>query len=103
EPNSIYKKTLIERGYISSDKDAALLSHMNIGSILEQNYTPVKPNQTLGELVEVITHSNRNLFPVIDDESKLLGVVALDEIREVIFKHELYDQKYVKDLMVIPS
>ena len=41
--------------------------------------------------------------PIIDDKGVFIGVVTLEEIREIMFKPELYDTTYVKDLMFVPD
>jgi CIC family chloride channel protein len=58
---------------------------------------------TLGELVKIISQSKRNIFPVVDTETKvLLGVVLLDEVRNIMFRPELYQRFNVRKLMISP-
>ncbi len=104
ENYSIYTKKLAQRGeLITHHKDKALLSLMKIHSLIESNFSTVNPEQTLGDLVKVISKSNRNVFPVIDEQNNYCGVVVLDDIRHIIFRHELYENTYVKDLMFMPG
>ena len=62
----------------------------------------MKPDDKLKKLVKVVSKSKRNIFPVITEEQNLLGVVTLDNIREIMFQHEMYENTLVEDLMVIP-
>ena len=62
----------------------------------------VKPSDSLRRLVKVIATSKRNIFPVVDEFNILEGVVYLDDVREIMFKQELYDSTFVRDLMTIP-
>lgn len=103
EPNSIYTKTLIERGYIILDKDTALLSELSINSVVENDFSTLNPRQTLRELVATVSASKRNLFPVVDKHNKLVGIITMDDIREVMFKQNLYDKLRVNELMSIPK
>jgi chloride channel protein, CIC family len=103
ESNSIYTKTLIERGFLSKDKDTALLSDLNIGNIIETDFSILYPKQTLGELVTILSKSTRNIFPVVNTKNRLLGIVTIDDIREIMFKHDLYNKTLVDDLMVKPK
>lgn len=103
EPNSIYTKTLIERGYIILDKDTALLSELSINSVVENDFSTLNPRQTLRELVATVSSSKRNLFPVVDKHNKLVGIITMDDIREVMFKQNLYDKIRVNELMSIPK
>lgn len=102
EKYSIYTKNLIERGFITFDKDKDLLSRVDIRSIIQTDFTHLSPNQTLGELVGIITKSKRNIFVVLDDQKHLLGIITLDDIREIMFNHNEYNRVKVKKLMSIP-
>jgi CIC family chloride channel protein len=76
---------------------------MEIGRVIEKNLTPVDVDSTLGDLVKVITKSKRNIFPVIDKQFHLMGIIMLDDVREVMFQKEKYNELFVKDLMTLPS
>lgn len=103
EKHSIYHVQLAKRGdLITHDKDKAVLTRMNWREEIETDLLKVKPTDTLGNLVEIIAKSKRNLFPVVDEYNILEGVVSLDDVREIMFQHKLYDTTFVKDLMTIP-
>ncbi len=103
EPHSIYTKRLAKRGeLITHNKDAAVLTLMNWKAEIEKDLLCVHPEDTLGDLVKTISKSKRNIFPVVDDENTLVGVVLLDNIREIIFNREMYDSTYINELMVVP-
>ncbi|MEI6695433.1 MAG: chloride channel protein [Bacteroidota bacterium] len=103
EPHSIYTKRLAERGeLITHDKDKALLTLMKIDKLIETNFHAVNPEADLGDLVHIISRSNRNVFPVIDQDNNFKGVVVLDDIRHLIFDRDIYHKTFVKDLMIIP-
>lgn len=102
EPYSMDIKRLAKRGHVfTSDKDRNILTSLRISKLIESDFQIVSPEATLGELVEIVTHSKRNIFPVVEEEM-LVGVIVLDNIREVMFKHEMYDKVYVKELMRKP-
>ncbi len=104
EPHSIYTKRLAVRGeLITHDKDKAALSRLHINRLIENNFLPVGPDDTLGELVKIIARSERNVFPVIDSDNNFLGVVFINEIRNIMFNHELYETTYVRNLMFMPE
>lgn len=103
EPYSVYTKRLARKGiWAEQEKDRAILSKMNTEELIERDFTAVGPNDTLGHLVMIISKSRRNLFPVLDVNDFLVGIVLLDDIRHVIFKKEKYDTILVKDLMQRP-
>jgi chloride channel protein, CIC family len=103
EKHSIYHIQLAKKGdLITHDKDKAVLTRMNWKKEIETDLLMVKPSDTLGDLVKVIARSKRNLFPVVDQYNILEGVVLLDDVREIMFRHELYNTTFVRDLMTIP-
>jgi CIC family chloride channel protein len=103
EKHSIYHVQLAKSGdLITHDKDKAVLTRMNWKNEIETDLLKVNPTDTLGNLVKVIARSRRNIFPVVDDYNILEGVVSLDDVREIMFRQELYETTFVKDLMTIP-
>jgi chloride channel protein, CIC family len=103
QPHSLYTRKLAERGeLITHHKDKAVLTLLKVENVVETNFSVVFPDRTLGELVKIIAKSNRNIFPVTDKEGFFLGIVPLDEIREIMFDRERYDKLRVRDLMIIP-
>ncbi|MBS0001178.1 MAG: chloride channel protein [Cyclobacteriaceae bacterium] len=104
EKNSVYTHQLAKRGELfTHDKDKVVLSLMNVKEMLETKFSTVTPDTTLGELVKVIQDSKRNVFPVIDEENNLHGIIHLNNIRHVIFKPELYENTRVSNLMYFPE
>jgi len=100
EPHSMEGKKLSRLLKVSvDDRDKYLLSKLNLTELLETNFSAVRPDDTLRLLVRVISVSKRNTFPVVDN-GKLVGVVHLDNIRELIFNTKIYDTSFVKELMI---
>jgi chloride channel protein, CIC family len=103
ERHSIYHVQLARKGeLITHDKDKAVLTQMDWKKEVETDLIKVKPGDTLGDLVKVISQSKRNIFPVVDEYNILEGVVSLDEVREIMFNPELYNSVIIRDLMTIP-
>lgn len=100
EPLSMDSRRLsaMLRGSIDT-RDKFLLSKIEVGELIETNFSTVKPDDDLDALIKVIAQSSRNIFPVIDDEKKLIGIVHLDKIRSVVFDAEARKEKKVRDLM----
>lgn len=100
ERHSIYARKLAEKGdLLTHDKDASAWHLLDMSSLIETNFVIVRSGNTLRDLVEVIQTSRRNVFPVLSDDDKFLGVVVLDDVRKIIFRPELYDTVVVDDLM----
>ncbi len=104
EPHSIYTKRLAEKGELRThDKDKTVLGMMRISSLIESNFKTIHLEASLGELVKVIAQSERNVFPVINKEGLFEGVVFINDIREIMFNHEMYDTTFIRDLMYMPD
>lgn len=100
-PHSVYTMQLAERGeLITHHKDKAVLTLMKLQDEIETDFEPVSPEMTLGDLAKVVSRTKRNLFPVVDDQHHFIGVVQLDDIREIMFNQEMYSITFVHDLMI---
>ena len=76
---------------------------MKMDNVIETDLQVLSPEMTLGELVKVISKSRRNIFPVVEsDTGRLQGVVLLDEVRNIMFRPELYNRFTVRKLMISP-
>lgn len=100
ERHSIYARKLAERGdLLTHDKDASAWHLLNMQSLIETNFVVVRSGDKLLDLVDAIQNSKRNLFPVLGDDDKFLGVIVLDDVRKIIFRSELYETVTVDELM----
>ena len=89
DPDSIYTKHLRQKGeLLTHDKDQSVLVFLKLDELMETDFTEIKVNNTLGDIVELISSSHRNIFPVVDDKEHLLGIVQLDDLREDMFKFD---------------
>ena len=101
EPHSIYSMRLAKKGkLITHHKDKAVLTLLKIDSVLETDFVVVRPDMTLGDVVNAITQSSRSIFPVVDQDGMLLGLVLVDDIRNIMFRPELYERLKVSKFMV---
>jgi CIC family chloride channel protein len=102
EPHSLYTMRLAERGeLITHHKDKAILTLLEMDKVIESDFITLLPTDKLSDLVNAISQSKRNMFPVIKD-GMLVGIVLLDDIRHIMFNTDMYDSVYVRDLMLLP-
>ena len=100
EPHSIYSMRLAKKGeLLTHHKDKAVLTLMKVENVVETDFVTVHPDMDLGEMVKAISQSHRNVFPVTDREGVLLGIVLLDDIRNIMFRQELYHRFRVERFM----
>lgn len=104
ETHSVYTIQLARRKELMThDKDQNVLSLMRVTKLIEKDFNTVNSDATLGDLVKVIAKAHRNIFIVIDEENNFEGIVKLDDIREIMFQPEKYDEVFVRDLMIVPE
>ncbi len=103
-PHSIYTRKLAQKGnLITHNKDRSVLNLMKVDKLIETNFITVSPDDSLRKLIDTISKSNRNIFPVVDKENNFISIVFLDHIKHIIFKQEFYDSMFVKDLSFVPQ
>ncbi len=101
--NSIVTSQLAKKGaLITHNKDQAVLTMLKLKSVIETDFMPIDITSNLGDLVKVVSKAKRNLFPVLDCEGFLQGVILLDDIREIMFNQSLYEKHLVRNLMTSP-
>ncbi|MDR5591559.1 chloride channel protein [Christiangramia sp. SM2212] len=101
EPHSVYTMELAQRGdLLTHDKDQTVLTLMNISQVVEKNFIPLEIDMNLGDVIhQGVVKSSRNIFPVIDEDRKFMGIILLDDIRSIMFNEKLYDEVKVQDIM----
>ncbi|MCE3225516.1 MAG: chloride channel protein [Bacteroidetes bacterium] len=103
-PDSADVRKLKKRGtVISEDKDTSILGQIEIESLIEKDFHTIYPDEKLRSIVEKIKDSRRNIFPVVNKNNKLLGIITLDNIKQEMFNQELYDNVIAKELMEKPE
>jgi len=100
EKYSIYTKRIAASGeLLTHDSDQAVLTLLKTETLLEKNFVPIRIDATLGELVDVVARSERNLFPVLDSRGRFQGFVSLADIRRDMFQSDLYEKRHVYNYM----
>ncbi len=100
EKQSVYTKKLAKKGdLITHNKDRSAFLQMNMKKLIENNFVPINESDMLGDMIKAIEISARNIFPVLDKDKKLAGVVVMDDVRPIMFKTEYYQTCKVKDIM----
>lgn len=104
EKHSVYTHQLARRKeLITHHKDNAIISMMEVSKLIETDFKTVSPKGNLGDLVKVIEKAHRNLFPVVNEDGTLEGMVKLDDVRHLIFKPAKYDLIQIDDIMYMPE
>ena len=100
EKYSIYTKRIANTGeLLTHDSDQAVLTLLKTSELVETDFSPIRIDATLGELVDVVASSKRNIFPVVDGKGRFQGYVSLEDIRKDMFRREIYDKAHVFNYM----
>lgn len=104
EPHSIYGMRLAREGkLITHHTDHAALTLMSLESVIDTEFIFVTPDMSLQRLVHAISRSKMSVLPVLDAAGRLRGEVHIDNIRNIMFRTELYNHFKVSQLMVQPA
>lgn len=104
EPHSIYGYRLARQGkLLTHHTDHAVLTLMNLDSVIEKDYLSVTPDMELGQIVHKISRSHTSVLPVLDAGGALLGEIDIAQIRNVLFRIELYHHFTASQLMIEPK
>ncbi len=100
EKYSIYTKRIARTGdLLTHDSDQAVLTLLKVTDLVETNFSPVRIDATLGDFVQVVSKSARNLFPVVDSKGHFQGYVSLEDVRKDMFQTDLYSKMHVYNYM----
>ncbi|MBQ3929594.1 MAG: chloride channel protein, partial [Paludibacteraceae bacterium] len=103
EPHSLYAMRLAKKGELMTHhKDKAVLSLLKTDDLIETDIQTIAPSAMFGDLIKLISQSKRNIFAVVDNKGVFLGIVSLEEVRNIMFRPELYNRFTVRRLMVSP-
>jgi chloride channel protein, CIC family len=103
EKHSLDVKNLARKGNaFTSNKDANVLSNLDINAIIQTDFLTISPSETLEKLVDLISHSNQVVFAVVNAENELVGIVYFNDIREIIFNQYRVKYTLIKEIMKKP-
>lgn len=100
EPYSIYTKKLAQKGHLfTGDKDSNVLRQILLDDLIETEFIPLLVTDKFEKLISAFTNSNRNVFPVVDEENNLEGIIQLDYVKELLFRPELHEGLTIGDIV----
>ena len=102
EPNSIYRKALVENNLLDDDRDRTMLRRLPVRLLVSRDYHVLKLNDPLQKVTGLVERTPEEIFPVLDDNGKLIGVVHLEKILAVMLNPKVYSLLVVFDLMEPP-
>jgi len=99
EPYTIYTKKLAQKGHLfTADKDTNILMQLQLHELIEKEFVPLLVTAKFRDVIDAFTTSQRNVFPVVDKDNNFIGIIDLINIKELMFKPEVYDLMTVFDV-----
>ncbi len=102
--DSIYTKQLRMRGeLLTHDKDSSAFVFLRLDELMETDFIRLREGTTLGDVVNIISVARRNIFPVVSNSGKLLGIVQLDDLRNDMFDRDKWDESILSYMVQPPD
>ncbi len=102
--DSIYTKQLRMRGeLLTHDKDSSAFVFLRLDELMETDFIRLRESTTLGDVVNIISSARRNIFPVVDNYGKLLGIVQLDDLRHDMFNRDKWGTSIMNYMIQPPD
>lgn len=104
EPYSMETKKLAMEGQIFTyKKEKNILTSIRLGDMLQDKYESINVDKKLKDLIEIITKSEKNIFAVVDNKSRFVGIIELNDIKQKLFQPEHFDKLSIRTIMKKPA
>lgn len=99
-PHNVYWHHLVTEKNIHPGADQNMLDAISLRSIINKDYQAIKKDTTLNEFFKILAGTSVNIFPVLNNEGELEGIVLLDDVRKLMFDTENNKNTTVAEVMV---
>ncbi len=104
EPFSMETKQLALEGQIFTHrKEKNILTSMRLEELLQDQLEVIPIDYKLGDLVELIKKSKKNVFAVKNATGHFAGIIELNDIKHYLFQPELFDSLPIESLLKKPA
>jgi CIC family chloride channel protein len=103
EPYSIYTEKLAQKGFMVDDRELVLLNNIKPEAIVERNCIALRATDQFRKLSDAFLITDQTVFPVLNEERKLVGLVYIDDVKTILLKEEVFDKKLIAEVMVKPQ
>jgi len=104
DPYSMEIRKLAKDGEVfTHKKEKNILTSIRLSEMLQEKYASVHIDQSFRDLVDVIKKNDRNIFAVVNSHNKLIGVIELNDIRQLLFQPDQFDNMTIRKLVKKPA
>jgi CIC family chloride channel protein len=103
---SIYTSGLAEQGNLVSqeNKDHRDLRRIKLKYLVENDFVILRPDDTPRSRSADIVHTTKNVFPVVNDDGELTGILHSDQLLELLVSNKVEDQnRLIKEIAPPPD
>jgi len=98
---SIYTLKLARRGVrLRGGRDAGILRGITVEETMRDDVVPIPQGTPFVEVRRRALTSDHQVFPVIDDDSRFIGILPFVALRPVLFEEGLIDVAVARDLTI---
>ncbi len=102
--HNVYKTMILfHGGDPDGTRDADALTRAIPDELIEKDYLPLSESDSMRTVLNSVMKTHQNMFPVLDGDGRLAGIVTLDDIRHYLLETSLYDVALVFDIMRTPE
>ncbi|MHA4845240.1 chloride channel protein [Flavitalea antarctica] len=103
EPYSMeIKKLALERQIFTHQKEKNILTSISFTEMLQDTYATIGIDKNLGDLVEIIKLSSKNIFAVEDNKGKFVGIIELHDIKQQLFDAANFQRIEIRSIIKTP-
>lgn len=103
EPYSMETKKLAQDGEIfTHKKEKNILTSISLIDMLQDRFEYIRMDKKLGDLVEIIKKSEKNIFAVIDHKNRFAGIIELNDIKQKLFEPAQFEKVTIGSIMKKP-
>ena len=104
EPYSMETKKLALEGQIfTHKKERNILTSIVLADMLQEQFESIGPDKKLKDLIEIIKKSEKNIFAVVDNKDRFMGIIELNDIKQKLFQPDCYNSVSIKSIMKKPA
>ena len=103
---SIYTRDLAAQGNLVSqeNRDHRVLRSIKLRYLVEKDFVILRPEDTPRSRSADIVHTTKNIFPVVNMEGELTGILHSDQLLELLISNKPEDQnRPIKDIAPPPD
>lgn len=104
EPYYMETKQLAMDGLIFTHRrESNILTSLRLADLVESDQQVLDPGETFGDLLLLVQQADKQIFAIVDVTRHLHGVIALNDVRGMMFQPELYAATVLRDIMREPA